>query len=80
MHDISECDAPSGASYGTIDGKTYCRCLVCSRCGHHTGNSTQGHYWRMCKETGDMRVFHFCCPDPAFGCELERAENKENKP
>lgn len=26
-----------------------CRCVVCARCGHHTGNSHQGHWWGTCK-------------------------------
>ena len=46
----SACDAGAGASYyNTPDGTTVCRCVVCARCGHHTGNSHQGHYWRACK-------------------------------
>lgn len=45
-----------------------CRCVVCVRCGQHTGNATQGHYWRWCKATGGFREFHLCCPDD---CELE---------
>jgi hypothetical protein len=64
------CDAALfGAAPSVLDGK--CRCLVCARCGHHTGNSHQGHYWGWCKVTCTVRAFHFCCPDPAFGCELE---------
>ena len=43
----SECDAPNGASYSILDGR--CRCIVCARCGHHTGNAHQGHYWKACK-------------------------------
>lgn len=63
----SVCDAEN-ASY--VDG--HCRCIVCPRCHHHTGNSHQGHYWKFCKVTGGMREFHFCCPlEP--GCELEDA-------
>lgn len=61
-----ECDAPNAPSY--LDGT--CRCLVCARCGHHTGNSTQGHYWSFCKVTRTMREHHFCCPDD---CELGNA-------
>lgn len=44
--------------------------MVCGRCGHHTGNNTQGHYWGRCNVTGTLRGFHFCCPDD---CELEAA-------
>jgi hypothetical protein len=44
-----------------------CRCIVCARCGHHTGNANQGHYWAWCKVEQRMRDFHFCCPDD---CEL----------
>lgn len=57
------CDAENPSVY--IDGS--CRCLVCGRCGHHTGNGTQGHYWSFCKVTGKREEFHFCCPDD---CEL----------
>lgn len=60
----SQCDAPNSPMY--IDGD--CRCLVCSRCGHHTGNNTQGHYWALCKVTKTVRDFHFCCPGD---CALE---------
>ncbi len=45
-----------------------CRCLICARCGQHTGNSTQGHFWRLCRASGDRREAHFCCPGD---CELE---------
>ena len=65
--DGSICDARS-ASVSVVDG--HCRCLVCARCGHHTGNSHQGHYWAYCQVTRGKRDFHFCCPAPA-GCELE---------
>lgn len=44
-----------------------CRCIVCARCGHHTGNNTQGHYWALCKVTCKVEDFHMCCPDD---CEL----------
>ena len=60
------CDAPNQASAIYIDGT--CRCLICARCGHHTGNSTQGHWWRLCSVTHSARDFHFCCPGD---CELE---------
>ena len=50
--------------------------MVCGRCGKHTGNNTQGHYWGFCKVLAaqgipfpkSVRGLHFCCPD---GCELE---------
>lgn len=57
------CDYPTA----TRDRSGKCRCLVCSRCGHHTGNSHQGHYWSYCKVTKKVERFHFCCPDD---CEL----------
>jgi hypothetical protein len=67
---ISECDAMQyGGAPSMFDGQ--CRCLVCARCGHHTGNSHQGHFWSMCKATRSLRDFHFCCPDTEHGCELE---------
>lgn len=67
----SACDAGAGASILHLpDGSTACRCIVCPRCGHHTGNSHQGHHWGMCKVTRTVRVPHFCCGN-GFGCELE---------
>lgn len=57
------CDAEAPSM---LDG--HCRCMICGRCGHHTGNGHQGHYWKYCKVTKTMREFHFCCPDD---CELE---------
>ncbi len=62
------CDADSPPSYIMADGTIQCRCVVCGKCGHHTGNSHQGHYWSWCKATGTTRTHHFCCPD---ACELE---------
>lgn len=59
----SPCDHPSASRDGDR-----CRCIVCSRCGRHTGNSTQGHYWAWCSVTKTMRDHHLCCPDD---CELE---------
>jgi hypothetical protein len=71
--EIADCDAPSGGSvYLASDGKTYCRCVVCSRCGHHTGNSHQGHAWSYCSKTGEKVGFHFCCPD--LPCEYPEGE------
>ena len=60
------CDAPS-ATVSVVDGS--CRCVVCPRCRHHTGNAHQGHHWGFCKITGTVREPHFCCPDEP-GCEL----------
>jgi hypothetical protein len=66
---MEQCDAPRGASYlNVLTGESFCRCIVCSRCGHHTGNSNQGHYWGVCKVAKTKRELHFCCPD---NCELE---------
>lgn len=85
----TECDAEHPSAYLGPDGEIVCRCIVCARCGHHTGNSNQGHYWAHCKvlaarlrpeaarlATGEWmrrtsREFHFCCDDPAYGCELD---------
>ena len=53
--------------WGTFGG-------VCGRCGQHTGNSNQGHYWAHCKATGTTRDFHFCCPTE---CELEALAEAE---
>ena len=66
------CDAAKFGSAPTSTADGHCRCLVCSRCGHHTGEANQGHYWSFCKVTKTMREFHFCCPDEEHGCELER--------
>ena len=45
----SECDAESPSAYMMPGGTFACRCIVCPRCHHHTGNSHQGHYWSFCK-------------------------------
>lgn len=58
------CDAEMPASR---DGRGGCRCMTCSRCGRHTGNSGQGHYWAYCKSSKKLLDFHFCCPG---ACEL----------
>ena len=65
-----DCDAAEWGGAATVYGGR-CRCIVCARCGHHVANSAQGHHWDWCTVTRSMRVPHFCCPDPAFGCELE---------
>lgn len=76
-----DCDAPGGPPvYQLGDGTYVCRCIVCAYCNKHTGNSTQGHYWAVCKVymrqgkglNGSVREFHFCCPDR---CELEDKKN-----
>lgn len=61
------CDAETPTVY-MVEGQFACRCMICPRCNHHTGNSHQGHYWAFCKVTGKMEEFHFCCPDD---CELQ---------
>ena len=60
----------AGYTDGRFPGQLFCRCLICSRCRQHTGNTTQGHYWSFCRVTRDLREFHQCCPDD---CELEAA-------
>lgn len=67
---VAGCDAPAGEAsvYFHYDGTLICRCMICGRCGHHTGNSHQGHYWKFCNVTKKSETFHFCCPD---ACELE---------
>ncbi len=67
----TECDAAQWGSFPSVDPDGRCRCTVCPRCRHHTGNSHQGHYWGHCMVTGTTREFHLCCPDPAYSCELE---------
>lgn len=49
-------------------GILFCRCTICARCGKHTGNSNQGHFWSFCNITATTRSPHFCCPN---WCELE---------
>lgn len=92
------CDAADFGAAATFTPDGSCRCLVCSRCGHHTGNAHQGHYWALCKALRDRvkaslgpgetlsaaelasrseREFHFCCPDPVFGCELEAGDDDD---
>lgn len=71
--DTSVCDAPGGGGhYMFPDGSVGCRCIVCGRCGHHTGNTSQGHYWSFCSVTRRVETFHFCCPDR---CELHPGDN-----
>lgn len=55
-------------SFRGMPGVLVCRCLICVRCGQHTGNNTQGHYWAYCKVTKTTRDFHQCCPG---NCELD---------
>ncbi len=77
------CDAKNPSIYTDREGKIICRCLICNRCQRHTGNNTQGHYWKLCnvmmnfhhlhgaKSTLDcnqcMPDYHQCCPDD---CEI----------
>lgn len=50
--------------------------MLCGRCGQHTGNNHQGHYWGLCKVLLSngvpwqqaVRELHFCCPGD---CALE---------
>jgi len=72
---LPPCDASEWGAAASMLPDGRCRCIVCARCGHHTGNSHQGHYWGWCKVTRSMRTAHLCCPDPAFGCELEAARD-----
>ena len=66
------CDYPKPSVYSTRDGGYTCRCLICGRCGKHTGNSTQGHFWKFCDVTKTVRDFHLCCPND---CELENGKD-----
>ena len=78
---VSGCDAKDGGRYYGPGGTIVCRCVVCARCGKHTGNSNQGHYWALCSVWlaqgkglyGSKREFHFCCPD---NCALEEKEEE----
>ena len=74
-YDIGECDALDwGENPSYVDG--HCRCMACGRCKHHTANANQGHFWAFCKVTKTTREPHFCCPDPEFGCELEKKDGQ----
>jgi hypothetical protein len=67
------CDAEVQSGwYMQSDGSFACRCTICARCGKHTGNSNQGHYWAHCRKTGKTEKFHFCCPGD---CELMSNES-----
>ena len=75
---VPDCDAPIPSVYSDGHGGYICRCVICGRCGHHTGNSNQGHYWKFCKvmaryhdthKTKEfldceecMPAYHQCCP------------------
>lgn len=64
------CDAHLFGEHPSVaDGR--CRCMTCSRCGHHSASTHQGHYGGWCRAGQALRESHFCCKDPAFGCELE---------
>lgn len=80
----TECDYEGSASrYRGPNGTMTCRCIMCGRCGHHTGNSNQGHYWKICHVMAKFHAqhkaksgfscdeccpdFHLCCPG---NCEL----------
>lgn len=43
------CDADNPSVYYDNEAGYICRCVVCARCGHHTGNSNQGHFWQGCR-------------------------------
>src|SRR6266436_942421 len=81
---VPDCDAENPSVYwSSRQNKYICRCIVCSRCNHHTGNSNQGHYWKFCHVMAKFHnihktqslldcqeclpAFHFCCKD---NCEL----------
>jgi hypothetical protein len=64
------CDAHLFGEHPSVaDGR--CRCMTCGRCGHHSASTHQGHYGGWCRAERAMRESHFCCKDPAFGCELD---------
>jgi hypothetical protein len=64
---LVEVECPHGAYYVKAPGIIACRCVICIRCRQHTGNSHQGHHWRLCRITRGFRNPHFCCPND---CEL----------
>ena len=76
------CDAENPSMYYNGQGKYVCRCIVCARCDHHTGNSTQGHFWKFCRVQAKFHEnhkrsilfcdkcepeYHLCCPG---NCEI----------
>lgn len=70
---VPGCDAPEPRPvylHGVERGVPVfrCRCVVCARCGRHTGNTSQGHYWAVCKKRQGWQRHHFCCPGD---CELD---------
>ncbi len=61
-------ECPLGMFYlDPTDGVLRCRCIICARCHQHTGSTTHGHWWSLCRLTKAVRQHHFCCPN---GCEL----------
>lgn len=54
-----------------------CRHVTCGRCGQHTNNSSQGHYWATCKVDLHEARFHFCCPGD---CELHGTGKADSGP
>lgn len=70
MHDlVPECDAATPSIYSDGKGGYICRCIICGHCGHHTGNATQGHYWKFCKV---LKKFHNSHKDQShFGLDCK---------
>lgn len=50
-----------------------CHHVTCARCGEHTNNNSQGHWWSLCNVTRTWREHHFCCPGD---CELEKKDGE----
>lgn len=74
----SVCDADGAASvYMGPDGSVVCRCVVCPRCGHHTGNSHQGHYWRACKVLAERLRAGMKPDEKLSGAEWMRRTSRE---
>lgn len=70
-----DCDARQwGEAPGFVDG--HCRCGVCPRCGHHSTSSWYTHRTTTCRVTREPADPHFCCKDPAFGCELQEGSSR----
>lgn len=75
--EVSECDAAQFGAPPTLLPDGSCRCTVCARCGHHTGNSGQGHYWAWCKVLADRARAQLAAGETLSMAELMNRGERE---
>ena len=57
-------------------GSFDCRCVVCARCGQHTGNSSQGHWWSVCKVQAERVAAALAYGETLSAAEFLRRANR----